>query len=140
MRMHTFVDADSMPRDRMYAQVCRRLQYLREKLIADLENPTKVFVYRDHKRNLTHDQLSALHAALRSYGDTTLLYVRYQDEAHPNGTVEVVKPGLIIGYIDRFVLDRDGNTIGLPTASWLTICRETWRLWPTAQQTTASAA
>jgi hypothetical protein len=106
------------------------LQFLSRKLIEDLEQGNKIFVYRLTDRHLSDAELDRLHAATRAYGDNTLLYVRYQDAEHPNGTVELVKPGLMIGYIDRFKMSRTGElSAAPPTASWLKICQNAFEIW-----------
>jgi hypothetical protein len=124
MFMRAFVYEDEMPFDRMWQQVLRRIGYLKDKLIRDLEDGSKIFLYRITTRNLTPEEISRLHAAVRSYGDNTLLYVRYADAAHPTGTVELAAPGLMIGYMDRFKLMPDGQLYASPPSmSWLEICK-----------------
>ncbi|HTW72091.1 MAG TPA: tetratricopeptide repeat protein [Acetobacteraceae bacterium] len=133
MRMHTFVSTDEIDRDRFYKQICRRLQYLRTKLIDDLSVGEKIFVYKTTQEILGLDEIGAIRAAMRQYGHNTLLYVRYTDEAHATESVELVEPGLLIGYIERFSADRTGN-FGPPVhRAWLSICREAHRLWRAAQ-------
>jgi len=130
MFMRAFIYEDEVAFDRMYASARRRLQFLARKLIEDLEQGNKIFVFRLTDRNLTEAELARLHAAMRSYGDNTLLYVRYEDAGHPNGTVELAGPGLLVGYIDRFKMSRTGElSASPPTASWLKICQNAWELW-----------
>ena len=128
MLMHTGMSPDSIAKDKAMGVFGRRLQFLANKLIGDLEAGEKIFVYRMVTRDLTYSEVHRLHAAVRSYGDGKLLYVRYEDADHPNGTVELVKPGLLIGYIDRFAFDRSGKRLGSATASWLTLCRQAFAL------------
>jgi len=124
MFMRAFVYEDEMPHERMQKQALRRIGFLKDKLIADLESGSKVFVYRLTDRNLTEAELARLHRAVRSYGENTLLYVRYADASHPNGTVEGAAPGLMVGYIDRFKMGPDGElSASPPSASWLAICK-----------------
>ena len=73
MFMRAFVYEDEMSPARMEKQALRRLTFLREKLIGDLETGSKILVYRLTDRNLTTDELERLHRAVRSYGDNTLL-------------------------------------------------------------------
>jgi tetratricopeptide (TPR) repeat protein len=132
MFMRTFIHEDEVPFDKMRASACRRLQLLSRKLVEDLEQGNKIFVYRRTDRDCTEAELDRLHAAMRAYGDNTLLYVRHEDAQHSNGAVELVKPGLMIGYIDRFkVSPTDEVSDALPTASWLQICLHAWDLWTT---------
>jgi len=124
MFMRAFVYEDEMPMERMAKQALRRLAYLKDKLIADLEAGSKIFVWRCTERDLTEAEIARLHQAVRSYGDNFLFYVRRQDDAHPNGTVEQAAPGLLIGYIDRFKMSPEGVLASAPaSASWLELCR-----------------
>jgi hypothetical protein len=133
MAMRSFVKTDGLGAEQAALEICRRLQSLRRKLIDDLEAGEKIFVFRDIRRNLTDAEIDRLHAAIRTYGDTTLFYVRYEDSAHPNGTVEAVKPGLLVGYMDRFKMSRtDQLSSAPPTASWLAVCRNAYTLWRAA--------
>ncbi|HVH82357.1 MAG TPA: hypothetical protein VM782_23380 [Stellaceae bacterium] len=130
MFMRAFVYEDEVPRERMWKQVLRRLVFLKDKLISDLEAGEKIFVYRLTDRDLEPAEIDRLRRAVRSYGDNMLLYVRYADAAHPNGTVEIAGEGLMIGYIDRFKMARDGQLSATPpSASWMTICRNAYDLW-----------
>ncbi len=133
MFMRAFITQDEVPFDRMYASVCRRLQFLSRKLIADLEEGKKIFVFRLTDRHLTDTELRRLHAAMRRYGNNTLLYVRHAGPDHPNGIVEQIGPGLMVGAIDRFKVSSTGEVAAsLPTASWLRICRNAFELWRSA--------
>ena len=58
--------------------------------------------------------------------------MRYENDTHPNGTVEAVKPGLMVGYMDRFKLSRTNQLSSAPpTSSWLALCRNAYALWRT---------
>jgi hypothetical protein len=129
MRMHTFVARDDAPAERLFTQLCRRLQYLKDKLIADLKSGTKIFVFKITARNLSDEELGRLRAAMRRYGNNTLLYVRYADVDNPSGTVKLVEPGLMIGYIDRFAMGKNGETYGSATVAWTAICETAYQLW-----------
>ncbi|WP_158932943.1 hypothetical protein [Acidisphaera sp. S103] len=131
MAMRSFLKTDQVDTDQATSQACRRLQSLRRALIADLEAGEKIFVFKTLYRNLTEAEIDRLHAAVRAYGDSTLFYVRYADDGHPNGTVEAVKPGLLVGYIDRFKLSRSNQLSSAPPiSSWLAICRKAYSVWP----------
>ena len=134
MAMHTFIHEDEIPHDKMYVQACRRLQYLRRKLLEDLDTASKVFVYKTTPRILTDEELLLLHTAIRRYGDTTLLYVRTQDATHRLGDVEIVRPGLMVGYIDQFSAQAQGGRLTDSSASWAPICRNAYKLWQTQRQ------
>jgi hypothetical protein len=129
MGMRAFVRADEVPYEAMLRKVCTRLQFLTRKLIEDLLAGRKIFVYRLTQRDLTDSELKRLHTAMRRYGPNTLLYVRYADADHRGGTVEAVKPGLMIGYMEKFIMSRSGELTGSVTPAWVALCKEAWRLW-----------
>jgi len=129
MAMRCFVLVEDVPLDRMTRQVTKRLKFLRTKLIDDLREASKIFVYKNMKRNLTEAELTRLHAACRRYGDNTLLYIQYEDAAHPSGTVEQKAEGLMVGYIDHFSHTPDTDQfIGPATQELLKICRVAYDL------------
>jgi tetratricopeptide (TPR) repeat protein len=129
MAMHTFIHEDEVSPEKMYAQSCIRLKYLANKLREDLRAASKIFVYKIASRTLTDDELDRMHAAVRACGDATLLYVRPETDVKKHGTVEVAKPGLMIGYIDQFSVYREGGRLTDQSASWAPICLRAYDLW-----------
>jgi tetratricopeptide (TPR) repeat protein len=123
--MHTFVDASDVPFEQMMLQTSRRLQFLRSKLISDLEAGEKIFVYKFDRYPLADEEISRLHQAVRSYGDGVLLLVQRSDEAHATETVELRAPGLMVGYLDRFA----EPGIYDPSPAWGALCLKAHRLW-----------
>jgi tetratricopeptide (TPR) repeat protein len=130
MFMRVFVYEDQAPFEKMQVSAFNRLRFLTRKLIDDLEEGSKIFVFRLTDRDLTTQEIDDLHAAMRAYGNNTLLYVRYETDENPNGTVEAVREGLLVGYMDRFKLSRtDQLSSAPPTSSWLAVCRNAYALW-----------
>jgi tetratricopeptide (TPR) repeat protein len=123
MAMHTFVHKRDMPEEDMFKQTCRRSTYLRRQLLEDLADGQQIFVYKFHERNLTLKELVGLHRAVRSYGNTTLLYVRYADADHPSGTVEQADAGLLVGYISGFNMSKKNVARPIDLPAWDMICR-----------------
>jgi tetratricopeptide (TPR) repeat protein len=130
MYSRTFRYADEIPFDKMYRQSCHRLKFLKRKLIDDLENNTKIFVYRFSRRNLNAFELNRIHTAMRNYGENTLLYLRYADAHHPPNTVERAGKGLLVAYMAKFKVSRTGELEAEPpTDAWMTVCRAAYALW-----------
>jgi tetratricopeptide (TPR) repeat protein len=129
MRMHTFVRAAEVPFDTMYRQVCRRLQFLKDKLLGDLREAEKIFVYNSYPNDLDDEQIDRLFRAIRGYGDTTLLYVRSANDAHPEGTVIEREPGLLIGHIDSPTKSGRSTVGAQPWPAWAKICPQALSLW-----------
>jgi Flp pilus assembly protein TadD len=105
-----------------------RLKRLRAALIQDLRDGRKIFVFRDMISDLTEATLSRLHAAVRSYGPSTLFYLRYADPEHAAGLVEVAAPNLLIGYVTHFGVSRDNRGLGEIDDVLLDLCRKAWAL------------
>jgi hypothetical protein len=103
----------------------KRLPFLKRKLVEDLAEGRKIFVYRGMRR-LPQPLVLRLVAAMREYGPTTLLWVELQDDEHPAGTVEVLTTGLLKGYIDRFAPGENAHALSLDC--WISLCRSACRL------------
>ncbi len=128
MAMRSFNKVADVDQAQMTAMVCRRLQFLRRKLIEDLEAGDKIFVFKNLKRNLTDAELARLHTAVRAYGETTLFYIRYADESHPAGLVEAAAPGLLIGYIEHFSFSADDKPLGAVNDAFLALCQRAYEI------------
>jgi hypothetical protein len=98
----------------------KRLPLLKRKLLEDLEEGSKIFVYRG-MRPLSRALVRRLVDALREHGPGMLLWVELHDAAHPPGTVEMLGDGLLKGYIDRFA--PGDNAHDLSIACWVELCR-----------------
>lgn len=132
MAMRSFVYCDEVSETEMIRLARQRLKFLRRKLLEDLRLSEKMFVYKNMKRNLTLEELDRLYAAVRSYGDNTLFYICYSDRNHPAGTVEVIseKPGLILGYTDRFThTPDDSKFLGETSEIFIELCNAALSLW-----------
>jgi len=120
MTQHTFIyKADESP-DGLLARQCNRLRFLRRKLMEDIRNGEKIFVY---KRNLPLQEAEVLPLlmTLYDYGTNTLLWISPADEAHPAGSVERRVPGLLHGFIDRFAPSENAHDLSFDV--WITLCR-----------------
>jgi hypothetical protein len=127
---HTFVDGvHEQPleqREAFYQQQRRRLVFLKDKLIRDLEDPQKILVYATTSEFGSDAEVMQLFAALRRYGPNKLLYVRPERAGRPAGTVEALGDGLYAGYyydINNFM---EGNQP--PFELWLELCVKTYQL------------
>ncbi len=116
--MHSFVPASDVPKDRMTASAEKRMRYLKDKLIADLEEGTKTFVLKLSERQLTQDEAVAIGQGIRSYGPGQFLCVCPADREHPEGTIDVRAPGVSVGYIDFSV----PNGQDARKSAWLALC------------------
>jgi hypothetical protein len=127
---HPWVLVDEAEPDHVRRREMTRLPFLRRKLLDDLREGEKIFVYHG-MRPLTETEATRLFAALRAYGPGTLLWVELHDADHPAGSVEVVRPGLLKGHIDRFAPGENAHDLSLDC--WIEICRNAYRARRAAQ-------
>lgn len=132
---HAFVLENQMDPAALHAREVRRTEFLTNKLIADLEHPAKILVFRQNEPVLAHD-LALLRAALRHYGTSTMLWVLEAQPGHPPGTVEVADEHLLLGYV-RWLAPRS-NAHKIDHASWLSVCRAAYAVWRSADTTETS--
>jgi tetratricopeptide (TPR) repeat protein len=118
MRSHTFTSAAVEPLEEFAPEQCRRIQWLRRKLLDTLSTGAKILVYTA-KHGITDAQAGALLAALRRYSaKNRLLCVSVERPGRPAGTVVTPREGLYLGYIDRL------STVDVSVDVWLKICRQ----------------
>lgn len=124
---HTHLDRTTVTQEAAKAMMCQRTTRLARKLIEDLEDADKIFVYRQCGPRLGEQEILALAAALNKWGDNTLLYVAHADADNPAFSVRRVHGGLILGFLDWFAPDRgctEWNTEG-----WTTLCNRAYDVW-----------
>lgn len=116
---HTFVFEGQRSVWLMREQESARLKFLRRKFMEELESTDKIFVYK-FGAGVSDEEILPLYMALNCYGEATLLWVVPAERDRPTGAVEVVMPGLLKGYIDRFA--PEDNAHDLSFDGWLRIC------------------
>ena len=119
---HTFVNPNSISMDAFFPKQCKRLRFLWDKLVQDLSDAQKIFVflaYTDPVATMARE----FHAAIRRYGHGQLLFVRANIDGVEAGHVEQVDEGLMFGYLDRYGhVGSAGWNISYEL--WLTVCRK----------------
>ena len=103
LSVHTHVHRDTVDPAEFLAEMCRRLRFLRRKLLAELQVGSKVFVYK-RVGAATDDEPSRLLGALRRHGPARLLWVSRPGPERPRGTVQRVADGLVTAQLP--VVDR----------------------------------
>lgn len=129
-RMHTFVQAQDVPPDRMLSQMWRRLRFLRDKMVEDLTLGEKIFVYIRAEGDVSDDELIAIHEAMQSYGKPALLGIRRarMGEAAKDGAVDKLADNLLVGTVAN--LEHNPVHIHRVSAAILRILQEARRLIP----------
>ena len=123
---HTWVYDNLVTADEMRAQEQMKLQFLKQKFFEDLEDGEKLWVYKTNDP-VPVGAVQQLVAALRGFGDNTLLWVVPHDAQHPPGTVIRLGDGLLRGHIDRFASYADATNVSVE--GWLAVCRSAYALW-----------
>ncbi len=100
---------------------CATLRLLRRKLLRDIADARRIFVFRTEDRAFGPPEMRALHTALRGLGPASLLCVTRRREQPDSRDVLRLADGLYWGCLDRFVIP-DG-----PFDRWLDLCvRTSW--------------
>ena len=126
---HTFVYQRDLPtlekRAAFQSQQLRRLVFLKDKLITDLQDSQKIFLYSTDGRN-SDANVGRLFSALQDFGPNSLLYVRPSCDGHPVGTVEQLDDRLYAGYFPGLADFVSGAQP--PFELWHQLCEQTYRL------------
>jgi len=125
MELHAMKYEGPLNVQSILAQHSTRLMFLRRKLIKDLEQGTKIFVWKSDVPVREKD-VFRLHDAMNRYSANTLFWVVEADADHPPGWVEWARPRLLKGYIDRFGPPENVPDVSLDV--WLALCVNAVRL------------
>ncbi len=123
--MHTFMFSSRYDAAQLLPKMCRRVAYLRDKLLDDLRDGDKTFVFKSDAVDL--DGLRALHAALLKFGPLRLLHVRRASvpladrpfDVEP-GQVVLIGPGLYVGFLSR--MGNADHNWDIAFDEWAAIC------------------
>ena len=124
MASHTFINPRSVAAEALFPKQCKRLTFLRNKLLNDLASGEKTFVVLA-TADPSEDTARELHAVLRSYGPARLLFVRAHVAGHEAGSLDVAEDGLMFGYLDRYGRS-GGEGWNISNPVWLTLCRKAY--------------
>jgi len=124
---HTNMDRAEVSQENATERVAKGLGFLRLKLLADLAEGEKLFVYRTFDHTLDDEMQVALANAVHRYGKSTLLYVQVETQDHPAFSAVRKDPNLIVGYIDHFA-PREGR-LDYNAVGWEAVCRAALNVW-----------
>ena len=123
---HAHVKVGEMAPEALHQQQIRTVSFLARKLIADLESPAKVLVFRQNEPLLSSDLID-LRIALSAYGPNILLWVQEACPGHPPGSVAVADEGMMVGYVRRLA-ERE-SVPNLDFESWMQVLRRAHAIW-----------
>ena len=122
---HPWILVHEAEPDQVRERETMRLSLLRRKLLEDLKEGRKIFVYHAMSP-LDTAEASRLVAAIHTYGPGPLMWVELADDQHRAGTVEQLRPGFLKANIDRFAPGENAHDLSLEC--WIEICRNAFRL------------
>ncbi len=125
MTYHTWQYQSQLPIETVRHQQAMRLGFLKRKLMEDVAAAEKIFVVK-RITPLMPEEVLPLYAVLNDLGANWLLWVVLADQAHPAGTAEVLLPGLIRGYVDRFAPNENASDFSY--SAWQSMCEAAWRM------------
>jgi hypothetical protein len=112
---HTFIHETAGPSTDVHRKQSRRLRLLKDKLLHDLREAKRVFVYQNAV--LPDEQAIEIYLALRGLGPALLLCVREAQGDERPATLRHLAPDLMLGTVTHEGLRPEGR--------W-TICEQQW--------------
>ncbi len=137
IRYHSQIRSDQISPDQLLTREVGRIGFLRRQLLDLLESGGSIFVYVTDLF-LGDPPLGSEHAIglaneLNAYGNNTLLWVVLAASPAEAGEIEVLRPGLIIGYVEKLCDPRSPPML-VSAKSWLSVCSRAcaaWAQWKT---------
>ena len=125
---HTHRFVDTVTEDQVRELESRHLQFLVRLFLEDVEDASKIFVWRNGQRGNTQPEegMVELYQTLRAIGPVRVLWITLADDDHPHGTVIQRDEGLFRGYIDTLAAYETATTYS--TSSWITLLTEAVRV------------
>ena len=127
--MHTFMRNTGQDQEKLLGQLRRRMRFLRGKLLEDLREGEKIFVYR-HVKSPPDTELLKLLDAVRAYNPANRLVVmRMLPRGSQGEALRFFAPGAVCGAVAE---GRRGNGEGwdIDVAFWLGVCESAVALLP----------
>jgi tetratricopeptide (TPR) repeat protein len=121
LSFHTFQSSDIADEAVYVKKQATRLRWLRDKLLDDLENGTKIFVYKP-KPGTPDAHMQRIFAALEAFPKSRLLCIGIAGETASAGTVRPVADGHMWGYLSVHNPLTPGKW-NICFDEWLSICR-----------------
>lgn len=125
---HAYVKIGGADPAALHRQHVRTVAFLIDKLVADLQEPTKIVVFRQNE-DVSANALMDFRQALAAYGPSMLLWVQPTRPGFPPGSVVVVDGTLMVGYVSR--LARRDNATDFDFQSWLAVLRNAHQAYST---------
>lgn len=125
LRSHGFTTKEVPRLEAAFANNVTRLGYLRRKFYEGLRASRKIYVIK-RTPNLTLPEVLPLFQVLNRFGQNSLLYLTAGHPKIPAGTVELLMPGLMRGYLSKFAPYE--NVPNVSPEDWLRVCASAYLL------------
>lgn len=123
MAMHTFITPGAAEREKIFEMACKKIQFLRRKLIEDLEEGSKILVYSVIGK-ASAAQREKMLTAVKNYGPNKILFVYEEGTVNfPANAVTLLSEDMAIGIRPRRPENVPLNS-DIPISAWLAICRD----------------
>lgn len=123
LRYHIDEDEGTIDPAEVHRQQVVSLRFRRRKLLDDLRESHRVFVWKSNVPTREAD-VRELVACLKRHGPNMLLWVDVAAGEHRAGSVEYAGDGLLRGYVTRFAPYDDATDI--EASSWYEMCCNAW--------------
>lgn len=124
---HTWITENQADKEELHRKMCRRLAWLKEKTLEDMQAGHKVFVLKTQSDDL--EKIKLLHDACLQIGPISLLCVVPKSCAmcaslplNNPGDTNLIRPNLYVGVVDRAGTWSDGGW-NVAYDDWVSICR-----------------
>jgi len=127
LRVHTGIREGELPAATVLDKQCKRMRFLKERLLADLDSQAKVFVYAPYR--IGDQDVAEIFRLLAQYGPNTLLCLRLAGDDHSPGSL-VTSGRLVTGYSAREGWTWEGGRQRwiIDRAQWLVFLDAAWRV------------
>ncbi len=121
-RTHTFLYKGVEAEDVLFGKLCKRTAFLRDKIVKEIQQGRKFFLYQTASGRLAEPMVARLHAGLRAIGPATLVCVGHDGSREI--TARQVDAGLVVATLPGVMTQVNLNLVrGARTEDWVALCR-----------------
>ena len=117
---HSDLESDKVDEDEARARICTLLDFLRGKLLEDLAEGRKIFVYRMLDEVADPDLITRMATAVARHGPGTLMFAQIGERDE----VSRARPNLLMLTMTRFASNGENKGFEWRHMEWLALCRE----------------
>jgi hypothetical protein len=120
-QMHTFIKQNEHEESVLYSKICRRMAYLKAKLVTDLNEGSKIFVYKPDGIDLTDAEGAEIAAQMsRNFPAAKVMLMRIAPSISDVGKITSLHDNAIWGFLSGFAVNLDRRFIRFD--EWRMVC------------------